>query len=373
VRRSPPRRRTSPWADPGRRRRLLHSLPKTDLHVHLDGSLRPGTIFDLAREQGLRLPVRDEAALQEFLDGLTAGVGLPEYLKAFDLTLRVLQTRGALVRAAFELAEDNHRENVRYFEVRYCPALHTRRGLSMEETVEAVREGLARARRKYGIESGIIICGIRHKSPRLSVRLAEVAVAYWGKGVVGFDLAGAERDFPAKAHRRAFDLVSKHHLNVTVHAGEAFGPASISQALHYGGAHRIGHGTRLGEGRKVLEYVNDHRVPLEMCLTSNVQTGAVKRASAHPFHRYLKSGLRVTLNTDNRLVSGTTMTEELDRAVRAFRLTPDDVRHILVNGFKSAFLPVRRKASLLRASLKEMDERFRRAGVLPAERGPEVL
>jgi adenosine deaminase len=210
-------------------------------------------------------------------------------------------------------------------------------------------------------------------SPRVTVRLAEVAVAYWGKGVVGFDLAGAERDFPAKEHRRAFDLVSKNHLNVTVHAGEAFGPASISQAIHYGGAHRIGHGTRLGEDRKILDYVNDHRIPLEMCLTSNVQTGAVRRASAHPFRRYLKLGLRVTLNTDNRLVSGTTMTDELDRAAQVFRLTPTEVRHLIVNGFKSAFLPVGRKAALLRASLREMDARFRRAGVVPTERGPEVL
>jgi adenosine deaminase len=373
VRRSPPRRPTSPWADPRRRRRLLQALPKTDLHVHLDGSLRPETIFALARDQRLRLPVRDEQALAAFLARLTAGVGLPEYLKAFDLTLRVLQERRALVRTAFELAEDNHRENVRYLEVRYCPALHTRRGLTMEETVEAVRDGLRRAQRTYGIESGIIICGIRHRSPRLSVRLAEVAVAYWGRGVVGFDLAGAERDFPAKAHRRAFDLVSKNHLNVTVHAGEAYGPASISQALHYGGAHRIGHGTRLGEDDRILDYVNDHRIPLEMCLTSNVQTGAVPRASAHPFYRYLKRGLRVTLNTDNRLVSGTTMTDELDRAVRACRLSPDDVRHLIVNGFKSSFLPVTRKAELLRASLREMDDRFRKAGMLPSERGPEVL
>jgi adenosine deaminase len=327
----------------------------------------------LARQQKITLPVRDEAALSEFLGGLTSGVSLPEYLKAFDLTLRVLQERRALVRAAFELAEDNHRENVRYLEVRYCPALHTRRGLSMEETVEAVRQGLRRAQRKYGIESGIIICGIRHKSPRVSLRLAQVAVAYARNGVVGFDLAGAERDFPAKAHRLAFELVSKNNVNVTVHAGEAFGPASISQALHYGGAHRIGHGTRLGEDDRILDYVNDHRIPLEMCLTSNVQTGAVSRASAHPFYGYLKRGLRVTLNTDNRLVSGTTMTEELDRAVRAFRLSPNAVRHLIVNGFKSAFLPVGRKAELLRASLREMDARFRRAGVLPSERGPEVL
>ncbi|HEU4725050.1 MAG TPA: adenosine deaminase [Candidatus Eisenbacteria bacterium] len=373
MRRSPPRRRTSPWVDPDRRRRLLLALPKTDLHVHLDGSLRPESLLEMGREQGLRLPIDDADALDAFLDSLTSGVSLPEYLKAFDLTLRVLQTREALVRAAFELAEDSHRENVRYLEVRYCPALHTRRGLSMGDTVEAVQQGLRRARTRYGIESGIIICGIRHKSPRLTNRLAEVAVAYAGKGVVAFDLAGAERDFPAKAHSRAFRLVAKNNMNVTVHAGEAFGPESIAQALHYCSAHRIGHGTRLGESREILDYVNDHRIPLEMCLTSNIQTGAVRRASAHPFLRYLRRGLRVTLNTDNRLVSRTTMTQELDRAVTAFKLTPNDVRHVLVNGFKSAFLPVARKAALLRASLREMDALFRHAGVLPPERGPEVL
>jgi adenosine deaminase len=191
--------------------------------------------------------------------------------------------------------------------------------------------------------------------------------------VVGFDLAGAERDYPAKAHRKAFDHVLKHHVNVTVHAGEAFGPASISQALHYCGAHRIGHGTRLREDKTILGYVNDHRTPLEMCLTSNVQTGAVSRLSQHPFRRYLEAGLRVTLNTDNRLVSSTTMTRELDRAVATFKLSPGDIRHVLINGFKSAFLPFREKGALLARSLKEMDRAFARAHSDGAESDRDLL
>jgi len=284
VRHSPRRRRTSPWGDPRRRRAILHALPKTDLHVHLDGSLRPGPLLDLAKEQGIRLPgVASLADLRRFLGSLTSGVSLTRYLKAFDLTLQVLQEAEALERAAFELAEDAHAEQVRYMEVRYCPALHTRRKLSMEETVEAVVKGLERARRAFGIRTGTIICGIRHLSPRLSVRLAELAVEYYGRGVIAFDLAGAEKDYPAKAHRRAFDIVLHNHLNVTVHAGEAFGPESIAQALHYCGAHRIGHGTRLRENPSILRYVNDHRIPLEMCLTSNVQTGAVSGMRGHPF------------------------------------------------------------------------------------------
>jgi adenosine deaminase len=361
VRRSAPRRRTSPWADPRRRRDLLLALPKTDLHVHLDGSLRPSTLLELAKRQRVRLPVTSLPELQRFLEGLTSGVSLPRYLEAFDLTLRVLQEPEALERAAFELAEDAHQEQVRYMEVRYCPALHTRRGLTMEGTIEAVRSGLERARRRYGIHTGTIICGIRHLSPRLSYRLAELAVAYYGKGVVAFDLAGAEKDYPAKAHRKAFDHVVRHHVNVTVHAGEAFGPASIDQALHTCGAHRIGHGTRLGEDPAILNYVNDHRIALEMCLTSNAQTGAVPSLKAHPFRRYLKAGLRVTLNTDNRLVSSTTMTQELERAVAAFRLKPGDVRHVLLNGFKSAFVPFRERGELIGRAVSELDQVFARA------------
>ncbi|MBI4364490.1 MAG: adenosine deaminase [Candidatus Latescibacteria bacterium] len=373
MRRSPPRRRTSPWGDARRRRALLLALPKTDLHVHLDGSIRPSTLFALAREQGVALPVRGEAELKRFLDRLTAGVSLPTYLKAFDLTLSTLQQAPALERAAFELAEDAHRENVRYMEVRYCPALHTKRGLTLSDTVDAVARGLDAAGRRYGIQTGTIVCGIRHLSPKLSLELADLAVAYMGRGVVGFDLAGAEKDYPAKAHREAFDRVLRNNVNVTVHAGEAFGPGSIRQALHYCGAHRIGHGTRLREDPMTLDYVNDHRIPLEMCLTSNVQTRAVSGLREHPFREYLKLGVRVTLNTDNRLVSSTTMTDELDRAVQTFAMGPGDVRQVLMNGFKSAFVPFRSKGGLLRRAIAEMDAVLRGAKIPKAESERDLL
>jgi adenosine deaminase len=356
VPRSQPRRRTSPWGDARHRRAILHALPKTDLHVHLDGSLRPATLFELAKTQGVTLEVKSEAELQSFLDRLTAGVSLPTYLKAFDLTLSVMQRPEALERVAFELAEDAHLENVRYMEVRYCPALHLKADLTLHEVVDAVQRGLTEAARRFGIQTGTIICGIRHLSPELSLELADLAVAYVGKGVVGFDLAGAEKDYPAKAHREAFDRVLRNNVNVTVHAGEAFGPGSIRQALHYCGAHRIGHGTRLREDRGTLDYVNDHRIPLEMCLTSNVQTRATPSFAEHPFRQYLSSGVRVTLNTDNRLVSSTTMTDELDRAVQTFDLDPIDVRQVLLNGFKSAFVPYQEKGELLRRAVLEIDK-----------------
>ncbi len=373
MRRSQPRRRTSPWGDARRRRSALHALPKTDLHVHLDGSLRPATLFDLAKDQGVKLEVKTETDLKRFLDRLTAGVSLPTYLKAFDLTLSVMQEKHALERVAFELAEDAHLENVRYMEVRYCPALHLKGNLTLHTTVDAVLRGLSEAGRRYGIQTGTIICGIRHLSPKLSLELADLAVAYGGRGVVGFDLAGAEKDYPAKAHREAFDRVLRNNVNVTVHAGEAFGPGSIRQALHYCGAHRIGHGTRLREDPMTLDYVNDHRIPLEMCLTSNVQTQATPSLEEHPFRDYLKRGVRVTLNTDNRLVSSTTMTDELDRAVDTFGLDPIDVRQVLLNGFKSAFVPYAEKGTLLRRVVLEIDQGLERFEISTSESERDLL
>jgi len=373
VRRSQERRRTSPWGDARRRRGILQALPKTDLHVHLDGSLRPATLFELAKEQGQKLEVRNQAELRRFLDKLTAGVSLPTYLKAFDLTLSVMQEREALERVAFELAEDAHLENVRYMEIRYCPALHLKGSLKLADTVDAVLRGLSEAGRRFGIQTGTIICGIRHLSPKTSLELAELAVAYAGRGVVGFDLAGAEKDYPAKAHREAFDIVLRNNVNVTVHAGEAFGPQSIRQALHYCGAHRIGHGTRLREDTLTLDYVNDHRIPLEMCLTSNVQTHATPSFEEHPFREYLGLGLRVTLNTDNRLVSSTTMTDELDRAAETFDLSPMDVRQVLLNGFKSAFVPYREKGALLRRAVLEIDQELERVQIQTGESERDLL
>src|SRR3954470_20192586 len=290
---------------------IIEKLPKTDLHVHLDGSLRLATILDLADKQRVELPARDEDGLRKAMNlGENCG-SLVEYLKAFDVTLRVLQTAESLTRIAYELAEDAARENVRYMEVRYAPMLHTRRDLPLTTVVEAVLEGLRSAQDKYGIESNVIICGIRNVSAESSLEMAELAVAYKNRGVVGFDLAGAEYDHPAKHHKAAFQLVRDNNINCTIHAGEAYGPESIAQAIHVCGAHRIGHGCRLREDGDLLHYLNDHRVPLECCPSSNVQTGAVKDLASHPIKLYFDLGLRVTVNTDNRLITDTSVSKEL--------------------------------------------------------------
>ncbi|MFO0676928.1 MAG: adenosine deaminase [Polyangiaceae bacterium] len=333
---------------------LIQALPKTDLHVHLDGSLRLKTILELADRHRVELPARDEDGLRKAMNlGENCG-SLVEYLKAFDVTLKVMQTEEALTRIAYELAEDAASENVRYMEVRYAPMLHTRRGLKLTSVVEAVLAGLRAAQEKFGIESNVILCGIRNVSPESSLEMAELAVAYKNRGVVGFDLAGAEYDHPAKHHRASFQLVRDNNINVTIHAGEAYGPESIAQAIHVCGAHRIGHGCRLRENGDLLHYVNDHRIALECCPSSNVQTGAIRDLASHPLKLYFNLGLRVTVNTDNRLVTDTTVSKELWLAHNELGLTLRDLKQIILNGFKSAFLPFHVKQAYLRKVSDEL-------------------
>ena len=333
---------------------LLEKLPKTDLHCHLDGSLRLRSILELGEEQQVRLPAADEDRLRKLIYPGDECRSLEDYLKAFDITLAVLQTEAALERVAFELAEDAAKESCRYLEVRYSPMLHTRLGLKLTAIVEAVLAGLRRAKRKYGIRYGVILCGIRSISAESSLRMAELCLAYKNRGVVAFDLAGAEYNYPAKDHKDAFQLILNNNVNCTAHAGEAYGHESIAQAIHYCGAHRIGHGTRLRENGDLLNYVNDHRIPLEICLSSNVQTRAAESFAAHPLPFYFSYGLRVTVNTDNRLVTDTTISKELLLCHQHYGFSLDDIKELIISGFKSAFLPYREKADLLKAITKEL-------------------
>jgi len=332
----------------------LVRLPKTDLHVHLDGSLRLETILDLAERQQIRLPSDDLEGLRPFVQVGEGCKSLVEYLKAFDVTLSVMQTYESLVRTAFELAEDAARENVRYMEVRYSPILHQQRGLTLHAIVQGVLEGLALAERQYGIRTGVILCGMRHISPEISLKLADLTVAFKNKGVVGFDLAGAEEDFPAKRHKEAFGRVLANNINCTLHAGEAYGPESIHQAIHQCGAHRIGHGVRLIEDGDLLNYVNDHRIPLECCPSSNVQTKAVKRMADHPLRLFFDLGLRVTVNTDNRLVTGTSVSREYLVIHEQLGFNLDELKEIILMGFKSAFLPYAIKRAMLAEVVNEL-------------------
>jgi adenosine deaminase len=336
-------------------REILERLPKTDLHVHLDGSLRPETIAELAEKDEVDLPFESVEDVRRWFAEELPERDLVAYLERFDVTTAVMQTEEALERVAFELVEDAAKENVWYMEVRYAPILSQKRGLSLRQVVDAIDRGLRRGQESYPrTQAYQIICGLRHFEPERAVRMAALAVEYKGRGVLAFDLAGAEKDNPAKRFNEAFALVRHANLNVTVHAGEAFGPESIHQALHWAGADRIGHGVRLGEDPDLLQYVIDHRIPLEMCPTSNVQTGAVESIELHPLRDYYERGARVTVNTDNRLMSGTTMTDELAVCVDHLGFDLEDLKKVILNGFKSAFLRYQDRKALIGEAIEAL-------------------
>ncbi len=331
----------------GLTRDLIRRMPKPELHVHLDGSLRPGTLVELAKEYKVKLPTTDIAELTRYLH-VSDARNLMDYLARFEVTLSVLQTPDALERVTYELVEDGAADGVRYMEIRYSPILCTKRGMPLTEAVEAPLRGMRRAEKDFGVRTALIICGIRNMSPATSMDLANLTVAFKGKGVVAFDLAGAEYNYPAKKHREAFYTVVNANVAATIHAGEAYGPESIAQALHYCHADRIGHGTRLFEDPDLERYVNDRRVPLEVCVTCNVQTHAVPSLEQHPVRRYFDLGIVVCLNTDNRLMSATTVTDEYWLAHTRLGFTRDEIEKMILHGFKSAFMPhEERKAMVL--------------------------
>jgi adenosine deaminase len=325
-------------------REMLRQLPKAELHCHLDGSVRPQTLLDLARELGVPMPRADAAGLAEFMTVRDAK-NLEEYLQKFEVTLAVMQQPAALERIAYELASDAHRDGVWYLETRFAPVLNVRQGMATHDVVEAVLRGLQRAEGEFGIVARVIVTALRHLSPEISRELATLAVAYRDKGVVGFDLAGGELGNPASRHAAAFEIARTHDLACTCHAGEGDGGASVREAVHVCGAHRIGHGTRLFEDPSLLDYMNDRRIPIEICVTSNVQTRAAASYESHPVRRYFDVGLNVVLNTDNRLMSATTLTDEYLHAAQRLGFTYDELARMALNGFESAFLawPERRK------------------------------
>jgi adenosine deaminase len=333
--------------------RLLR-LPKAELHVHLDGSLRPATLLELAQARGAELPASEPADLARRMLANDAA-RLEDYLSLFRTTLAVMQDRDALERIAKELAEDHAAENVRYVEVRFCPALCTEAGLTSSEVLEAVLSGLAEAERRSDVRTAVIVCGLRTLPPTSSREMAELAVAYRDRGVCAFDLAGAEAGYPVEDHEEAFRVAVRGGLAITIHAGEGFGPASIEQALDLGHAGRLGHGTRLYEDPQLLARVRDAAVPIEVCLTSNVQTRVAPSYEEHPLRPYYDAGLRVCLCTDNRLMSGVTLTREYEHARDELGFSWDELVRVARNGFVSAFAANDVKEHLLTRFDAEVD------------------
>jgi len=338
---------------------FVRKLPKVLLHDHLDGGLRPGTIIELAKDFGYNhLPTTNPADLASwFHRGANRG-SLPLYLEGFAHTCAVMQTEEALERIAYEYMEDMRHDGIVYAEPRFAPALHTSNGLDRSRVVRAVLRGLERGRLEFGVQFGLILCALRNMDPAVSQEIAELAVDSRSHGVVAFDLAGEEGGYPPKKHVDAFHFIQRENFNITIHAGEAFGKESIWQAIQWCGAHRIGHAVRLVEDMKIkagqvlsmgslAQYVLDKRIPLEVCLTSNVNTGAVHRVEEHPFGIFYRYKYRVTLNTDNRLMSNVTLTDEYLTAAEAFQLDLADLEKITVNAMKSAFIPYKQRLSLI--------------------------
>ncbi|HUI08309.1 MAG TPA: adenosine deaminase family protein [Verrucomicrobiae bacterium] len=371
---------------------FIRAIPKTDLHLHLDGSLRIPTLIELARKHRVKLPSYTEDGLRRlvFKDRYA---NLPEYLRGFAYTCAVMQTAESLERIAFELAEDNLAEGVRYIEVRYAPQLHINDRLSMEQVVGAVCHGLARAQKRHNLSKavrlgadvpfhfGIIACALRFFVPQMSpyyrrmfevmpyaspkqvfaaasMELARAAVDLArnkGLPVVGFDLAGAEAGYPAEDHSAAYQYAHSNFIRKTVHAGEAYGPESIFQAITRCYANRIGHGTWLFEHQMIqnpsisdpvaysqylAEYVASQRITIEVCLTSNAQTlPRMRNLSRHPLRQMLDHELSVSICTDNRLMSNTSVTDELSIAIAKLKMTPRELRNVIIAGFKGSFFP----------------------------------
>ncbi|MCX5069182.1 adenosine deaminase [Micromonospora lupini] len=324
-------------------------VPKALLHDHLDGGLRPATIVELAAEVGHELPTTDPEALGRwFVDAADSG-SLERYLETFAHTVAVMQTGPALRRVARECALDLAADGVVYAEVRFAPEQHLERDLSLDEVVEAVLAGFAEgaaqaAEAGLTIRVGTLLTAMRHAAR--SQEIAELAVRHRDAGVVGFDIAGAEAGFPPTRHLDAFEYLQRENFHFTIHAGEAFGLPSIWQAIQWCGADRLGHGVRIvddiapdGALGRLAAYVRDKRIPLELCPSSNVQTGAVASIADHPIGLLRDLRFRATVNTDNRLMSGTSMSREMSLLVETFGYGWRELQWFTINAMKSAFIP----------------------------------
>jgi adenosine deaminase len=343
----------------------VRRAPKVLLHDHLDGGLRPQTIVELAAEARHELPAGDAEKLARWFEEAANSGSLERYLETFDHTIAVMQTAANLRRVARECVLDLAADGVVYAEVRYAPEQHLRGGLTLQEVVEAVRDGFAEGEQEARHEHQPIVVrqlltAMRHQAR--SNEIAELTVQYRGRGVVGFDIAGAEAGYPPTRHLDAFEYLQRENAHFTIHAGEAFGLPSIWQAIQWCGADRLGHGVRIIDDIEVRDgvaelgllasYVRDKRIPLEMCPSSNVQTGAAPSIAEHPIGLLTKLRFRVTVNTDNRLMSGTSMTREMGRLVDAFGYGLDDLRWFTINAMKSAFLPFDERLELIDGTIK---------------------
>jgi len=339
----------------------VRRAPKVLLHDHLDGGLRPATVVDLAKKSGYELPTYDADELATWMVRGASRLDLTLYLETFAHTVGVLQSADALHRVAAECAEDLAADGIVYAEVRFAPELHVENGLSLDQVVEAVVAGFNEGSNEKNIRVGTLVTAMRHAAR--SVEIAELAVRHRDNGVVGFDIAGAEAGNPPTRHLDAFQYIQRENFHFTIHAGEAYGPPSIWEAIQYCGAERLGHGVRIiddislnddgtYELGRLASFVRDRRIPLEVCPTSNVHTGAAKSIDTHPIGALADLTFRVTMNTDNRLMSATTLTDEFVTTAQAFDWGWKTVRWMTTNAMKSAFIAFDERLEIIEGKIK---------------------
>lgn len=345
----------------------IRSLPKALLHDHLDGGLRPATVAQLADELGYAsLPASGSENLARWFKEASDSGSLESYLETFVHTVAVMQTAAAIERVAFECAEDLANDGVVYAEIRFAPELHQSKGLSLDEIVEAVVAGFARGEKEMAAQGKKIVMRTLLTAMRTAARsseIAELSIRWRERGVVGFDIAGKEAGFPPSRHLDAFDLIHRANFHMTIHAGEAFGLPSIWEAVQVCGADRLGHGVRIidditknADGSfelgELAHYVRDRRVPLELCPVSNVHTGAAKSIAEHPITTLTKLGFRATVNTDNRLMSQTSMSTEMYLLHTEAGFTIENLRWLTINAMKSAFIPFDQRLDIINNVVK---------------------
>ena len=343
----------------------VRRAPKALLHDHVDGGLRPETIIDIAKEIGHTLPTYDPVELAEWFRNACDSGSLVLYLETFAHTVAVMQRPQDVVRVARECAIDLARDGVVYAEVRMAPELITEKGMSLSQAIEAILQGFDEGKKAAAAEGNTIqiyslLCGMRQNAR--SQEVAELAVKYRDKGVVGFDIAGPEDGFPPSDQLETFEYLRRENAHFTIHAGEAYGLPSIWEAIQICGAERLGHGVRIADDidfnyspahlGRLASYVRDRRIPLEMCPSSNIQTGVATSFSDHPIGKLAKLRFRVTVNTDNRLMSATSMSREMNELVKACDWTFQDLQRVTINALKSSFIPFEERLAIIEEIVK---------------------
>lgn len=322
------------------------NLPKIELHCHLDGSVRPETIIDIAKEENIGIPSKDKNIIKGLMIAPWECDSLCEYLERFDLPISIMQSKKSLERIAFELLEDASKENVKYIEVRFAPVLHTKKGLTIEEVIESVVKGIKMAEVKFDIKGNVILSCMRNMSSDVAKEVIEKGRKFLQKGVVAVDLCANEDDGFCEKFIEPIKIARDYGYKVTIHAGETGIGENVFKAIELLKAERIGHGVFIKDSSKAYELVKDKNITLEICVVSNIQTKAIKNFKDHPIHKFYKDGIKVTINTDNRTVSNTNLTNEIDILVKEFDMNYEDYKNIYLNSVNAAFTDEETKEKL---------------------------